>query len=188
MREDDEEEELLQRALAEQAAREVSYQRPSNHPSNVSTAALGPPRREAPRSVNRVQPSPPRGGPPRREVPQIEVNGPPRREPPRANGGQAAAAPRRVAPAVKSLPVDDDDESDVELLSLSSDEEDEDQSKGRRSMVVGNQLLKSQGAVVDEDDDLWDENDEEPQNWGGVDQAEVTVVYLLDRFVVTLRS
>lgn len=173
MREDDEEEELLQRALAEQAAREVSYQRPSNHPSNVSTAALGPPRREAPRSVNRVQPSPPRGGPPRREVPQIEVNGPPRREPPRANGGQAAAAPRRVAPAVKSLPVDDDDESDVELLSLSSDEEDEDQSKGRRSMVVGNQLLKSQGAVVDEDDDLWDENDEEPQNWGGVDQAEL---------------
>lgn len=180
MREDDEEEELLQRALAEQAAREVSYPRPGNHaPPNVSTAASGPPRREPPRTVKHVLPSPTRGGPPRREAPQTEVNGPPRREPPRANGAHAAAPPRRQAPVVKPMPIDDDDESDVEMLSLSSDEEDEDPSQGRRAMVVGSQQLKSQGAAVDEDDDLWDENDEEPQNWGGVDQAEVNVVYLV---------
>lgn len=174
MREDDEEEELLQRALAEQAAREVSYQRPSNHPPpNVSTAASGPPRREPPRTAKQVLPSSTRGGPPRREAPQTEMNGPPRREPPRANGAPAAAPPRRVAPVVKSIPIDEDDESDVELLSLSSDDEDEDQSQGRPAMVVGNQQSKSQGAVMDEDDELWDENDEEPQNWGGVNQSEL---------------
>lgn len=176
----------MQRALAEQAAREVSYQRPANKPPpNVSLTSAGPPKRVPPRTVkyqrdnDSLEERP--VGPPSREAPQTAGNGPPRREAPRANGAPIAAPPRRAAPVVKQVPIDDEDESDVELLSLSSDDEDEDQ--GRRAIVLGDKLLKSQGAVADEDEDLWDENDEEPQVWNGVDQAEVSVDWKTDSFL-----
>lgn len=175
MRDDDEEEELLQRALAEQAAREVSYQRPPNQPPpNVSVAASGPSQHKPRRGIKHISLSPTGRGPPRREAPQTEVNGgPPRRRSSSANGVQVAAPPRRVAPA-KTSTIEHDDESDVELLSLSSDDDDDDdESQGRRAIVSSNKPLKSQGAAVDEDDDLWNENDEDPSTWSGVDQAEL---------------
>ncbi|XP_024363496.1 exocyst complex component SEC5B isoform X5 [Physcomitrium patens] len=136
----------------------------------MSTAASGSSRCEASRVVKHILPSPTRGGPPRRKPPQMQsVGGPPRRAPPRVNGALVAAPAGRVA-SPKAVLIAKDDESDLELLSLSSDD---DETKAPRAIVLGNQLLKAQGAVVDKSDDLWYDNDEEPQTWGGVDQAEL---------------
>lgn len=174
--------------LAEQASRVVSNNNPLSQPlPNMSTAASGSSRCEASRVVKHILPSPTRGGPPRRKPPQMQsVGGPPRRAPPRVNGALVAAPAGRVA-SPKAVLIAKDDESDLELLSLSSDD---DETKAPRAIVLGNQLLKAQGAVVDKSDDLWYDNDEEPQTWGGVDQAEVNARHLHRRSQLTgfLRS
>ncbi|CAM6036958.1 unnamed protein product [Sphagnum compactum] len=177
MGEVDEEEELLQRALEEQAAREVSYQRPPNYPPpTVSPAASGPP--------------------PKREPPRNEATAPaPRRAPPAFSGPQV----RREA-VVVGPPIGDEDESDVELLSISSEDEDEGHQQGRppavvQSSHVQNKAVGGRGGRGGEqqqqqqqqqqlllqddgdDDDLgWDEDgdDAEPTCWKDVNQADLT--------------
>lgn len=63
-----------------------------------------------------------------------------------------------------------DDELDVEFLSLFlDDDDDDDELQGCCVIVLSNKLLKFQGVVVDEDDDLWNENDEDFLIWSGVD-------------------
>ncbi|CAK9238429.1 unnamed protein product, partial [Sphagnum troendelagicum] len=175
MGEVDEEEELLQRALEEQAAREVSYQRPPNYPPpTVSPAASGPP--------------------PKREPPRNEAIAPaPRRAPPAFSGPQVRREPVVVGP-----PIGDEDESDVELLSISSEDEDEGHQQGRPPAVVqsshvqnkavggrggrgGEQQQQQQQQLLlqddGDDDDLgWDEDgdDAEPACWKDVNQADLT--------------
>ncbi|CAK9237296.1 unnamed protein product [Sphagnum troendelagicum] len=171
MGEVDEEEELLQRALEEQAAREVSYQRPPNYPPpTVSPAASGPP--------------------PKREPPRNEAIAPaPRRAPPAFSGPQVRREPVVVGP-----PIGDEDESDVELLSISSEDEDEGHQQGRPPAVVQSSHVQNKavggrggrGAEQQQqlllqddgdDDDLgWDEegDDAEPMCWKDVNQADLT--------------
>ncbi|KAI5080860.1 hypothetical protein GOP47_0004043 [Adiantum capillus-veneris] len=68
--EQEDEEELLQRALEEQAHRDLQYTRPGNHPPPiVSRAAAGPPSRNPPPA-----PAPRRPPPPRNPIPQPQAD------------------------------------------------------------------------------------------------------------------
>ncbi|KAG6549996.1 hypothetical protein Mapa_008508 [Marchantia paleacea] len=87
--------------------------------------------------------------------------GPPRRTPPQT-------PPKRTPPAPPPA-MEDEEESEVELLSISS-EDDDAPPPSRRPPAA-----KDKGRPIDDDDsDLeWNEDDEEPENWNHVDQAEL---------------
>lgn len=87
--------------------------------------------------------------------------GPPSRHPP------AAPPPKRPPP--RPQPMEEDEESDVELLSLSSEDEDS-QSKRRPS---GPGVHDANNSLDDDEDLEWDEEDDEPDSWKRVDEAEL---------------
>ncbi|KAL3687204.1 hypothetical protein R1sor_013513 [Riccia sorocarpa] len=155
---EDDDEELLQRALAEQAQRDPNYKRPPQYPP-PAVASSAAPRRTPPQTP---PPLPPSGAPSRRVPPPQK---PPPPAPPKV-AGQPIPAPKRPAPP-PPRPMEDDEESEVELLSISSEDEDA-PPPSRRPPVA-----KAKVAHGDDSDLEWSEDDEEPENWKHVDQAEL---------------
>ncbi|KAL2629232.1 hypothetical protein R1flu_013918 [Riccia fluitans] len=150
---EDDDEELLQRALAEQAQRDLNYKRPPHYPPTAVASSAGP-RRTPPQGPPPPPPSSGAGAPPRRTPPPPQPHKPP---PP--------APPKRPAPP-PPRPMEDDEESEVELLSISSEDEDA-PPPSRRPPV------KDKTAHGDDSDLEWSEDDGEPENWKNVDQAEL---------------
>ncbi|XP_073393332.1 exocyst complex component SEC5B isoform X2 [Physcomitrium patens] len=137
--EDDEEEELLQRALAEQAAREANLRTSPNKPTSV----------DPPKSLVLSKAAPPAKAPPSRPAPQLQPGGHPTRAP------QGALQPRQTRP-----PVEDDDDDEVDMLSISS----EDESPSGRGL----KHLDANGKLSAEDahENEWEEDyEEEPSTW-----------------------
>ncbi|KAG0561520.1 hypothetical protein KC19_9G070200 [Ceratodon purpureus] len=171
--EDDEEEELLQRALAEQAAREANYKPAPNMPSPAKSPmrASHIPLVKSPMRAGHLpvvkstmpnKPAPPAKAPPSRAPPPPskpapqahQSSGPPKRVPP------GPMPPKRAPPQPPPVEDDDDDE-EVEMLSISS--EDESSTQGGRPQPAP---AKARAEVVEEDDEWDDEDDdEEPSTW-----------------------
>ncbi|MCD7468837.1 Exocyst complex component S5A [Datura stramonium] len=139
----DDEDELLQIALQEQAQRNINYQKPAKQPSKPVRNFVQPPSQPNLRvggaTAERKSPSV--------AVMQKSIN---------KNSNQQRKS------------VEDDDDSEIEMLSISSGDEDSSKDRGFGST---NRAESGGGRVGHEDDGLWDGG--EPDSWKRVDESEL---------------
>lgn len=122
----DDEDELLQIALQEQAQRNINYQKPAKQPSKPVRNFVQPP-----------------------SQPNLRTGGGVAAE--RKNPSVAAAMRKSSNKQKKS--VEDDDDSEIEMLSISSGDEDSSKDRGYGSR---NRPVSGGGRARQEDDGLWD--------------------------------
>ncbi|KAL3339873.1 hypothetical protein AABB24_028468 [Solanum stoloniferum] len=142
----DDEDELLQIALQEQAQRNINYQKPSKQPSKPVRNFVQPP-----------------------SQPNLRPGGGATSE--RKNPSVAAATmqkTRNKSSSHQRKSVEDDDDSEIEMLSISSGDEDSSKDRGFGSR---NRVVSGGGRVGQEDDGLWDGG--EPDSWKRVDESEL---------------
>ncbi|XP_049369061.1 exocyst complex component SEC5A-like [Solanum verrucosum] len=142
----DDEDELLQIALQEQAQRNINYHKPSKQPSKPVRNFVQPP-----------------------SQPNLRPGGGATSE--RKNPSVAAAAMQKTSNKSSShqrKSVEDDDDSEIEMLSISSGDEDSSKDRGFGSR---NRVVSGGGRAGQEDDGLWDGG--EPDSWKRVDESEL---------------
>ncbi|XP_049388782.1 exocyst complex component SEC5A-like [Solanum stenotomum] len=142
----DDEDELLQIALQEQAQRNINYHKPSKQPSKPVRNFVQPP-----------------------SQPNLRPGGGATSE--RKNPSVAAAAMQKTSNKNSShqrKSVEDDDDSEIEMLSISSGDEDSSKDRGFGSR---NRVVSGGGRAGQEDDGLWDGG--EPDSWKRVDESEL---------------
>ncbi|XP_006359819.1 exocyst complex component SEC5A isoform X1 [Solanum tuberosum] len=142
----DDEDELLQIALQEQAQRNINYHKPSKQPSKPVRNFVQPP-----------------------SQPNLRAGGGATSE--RKNPSVAAAAMQKTNNKSNShqrKSVEDDDDSEIEMLSISSGDEDSSKDRGFESR---NRVVSGGGRAGQEDDGLWDGG--EPDSWKRVDESEL---------------
>ncbi|KAH0695263.1 hypothetical protein KY285_022360 [Solanum tuberosum] len=123
----DDEDELLQIALQEQAQRNINYHKPSKQPSKPVRNFVQPP-----------------------SQPNLRPGGGATSE--RKNPSVAAAAMQKTSSHQRKS-VEDDDDSEIEMLSISSGDEDSSKDRGFESR---NRVVSGGGRAGQEDDGLWD--------------------------------
>ncbi|CAN4081166.1 unnamed protein product [Withania somnifera] len=140
----DDEDELLQIALQEQAQRNINYHKPVHKPSKPVR--------------NFVQP-----------LPNSETGGTGSATSERKNPSVAAMQQKSSSNNQQTKSVEDDDDSEIEMLSISSGDGDssKDRGFGSRNREVGGDGGRAGG----EDDGLWDGG--EPDSWKRVDESEL---------------
>uniref|UniRef100_P0DXK0 Exocyst complex component SEC5A n=1 Tax=Nicotiana benthamiana TaxID=4100 RepID=SEC5A_NICBE len=142
----EDEDELLQIALQEQAQRNINYQKPVHQPSKPVRNFVQPP-----------------------SQPQSRTGATGSNTAGRKNTS-AAAMPKSSNKNnnQQRKSVDDDDDSEIEMLSISSGDEDSSKDRGLGSR---NRAASGEGRAAHEDDGLWDGG--EPDCWKRVDESEL---------------
>ncbi|KAK4722207.1 hypothetical protein R3W88_012440 [Solanum pinnatisectum] len=142
----DDEDELLQIALQEQAQRNINYQKPSKQPSKPVRNFVQPP------SQPNLRPG--SGATSERKNPSFAA--------------AAMQKTRNKSSSHQRKSVEDDDDSEIEMLSISSGDEDSSKDRGFGSR---NRVVSGGGRAGQEDDGLWDGG--EPDSWKRVDESEL---------------
>ncbi|XP_016437882.2 exocyst complex component SEC5A-like [Nicotiana tabacum] len=142
----EDEDELLQIALQEQAQRNINYQKPVHQPSKPVRNFVQPP----------SQPNSRTGATGSNTAGRKNTN--------------AAAMPKssNKNSNQQRKSVEDDDDSEIEMLSISSGDEDSSKDRGFGSR---NRVASGGGRAAHEDDGLWDGG--EPDCWKRVDESEL---------------
>lgn len=154
----EDEDELLQIALQEQAQRNINYQKPVHQPSKPVRNFVQPP--SQPNSRTGATGSNTAG----------------------RKNTSAAAMPKssNKNSNQQRKSVEDDDDSEIEMLSISSGDEDSSKDRG---FVSRNRVASGGGRAAHEDDGLWDGG--EPDCWKRVDESEV---YLCIPFLMLIEQ
>lgn len=141
----DDEDELLQIALQEQAQRNINYQKPSKQPSKPVRNFVQPP-----------------------SQPNLRVAAGATSERKNPNIAAAMQKTSNKSSSNQRKTVEDDDDSEIEMLSISSGDEDSSKDRGFGSR---NRVVSGGGRAGREDDGLWDGG--EPDSWKRVDESEL---------------